>query len=310
MRILVTGLIVLSLAAAGGTALLVKQFLESERQNQVDVPEPQEIEETASLFVLTVNNDLSAGTTVSGSNLRWHAWPEDMIQSTFVISQEKNKALLEEYVGAVVRTKILAGTAITPNMVFHRSDAGFLPGILTPGMRAVSIGIVPEQGAAGFILPGDHIDVILIHDVRKSYPDDSPVMNGQIVRYAAETILTDIRVLAVDQEYEDVGDEAVIAKTITLELSPKGAEVLSLAKEMGEIYLSLRSFAVEEPTGERTFTSDYEISQSLSASLGEGTRLTQPLEAQIGQQPQTVRQRARGIKVYRGVKETIRELPN
>ena len=216
MRILVTGLIVLSLAAAGGTALLVKQFLESERQNQVDVPEPQEIEETASLFVLTVNNDLSAGTTVSGSNLRWHAWPEDMVQSTFVISQEKNKALLKEYVGAVVRTKILAGTAITPNMVFHRSDAGFLPGILTPGMRAVSIGIVPEQGAAGFILPGDHIDVILIHDVRKSYPDDSPVMNGQIVRYAAETILTDIRVLAVDQEYEDVGDEAVIAKTITV----------------------------------------------------------------------------------------------
>ena len=310
MRILVTGLIVLSLAAAGGTALLVKQFLESERQNQVDVPEPQEIEETASLFVLTVNNDLSAGTTVSGSNLRWHAWPEDMIQSTFVISQEKNKALLKEYVGAVVRTKILAGTAITPNMVFPRSAAGFLPGILTPGMRAVSIGIVPEQGAAGFILPGDHIDVILIHDVRKSYPDDSPVMNGQIVRYAAETILTDIRVLAVDQEYEDVGDEAVIAKTIALELSPKGAEVISLAKEMGEIYLSLRSFAVEEPTGERTFTSDYEISQSLSASLGEGTSLTRPLEAQIGQNLQTVRQRPRGITVYRGVKETIRELPN
>jgi hypothetical protein len=79
---------------------------------------------------------------------------------------------------------------------------------------------------------------------------------------------------------------------------------------MGEIYLSLRSFAVEEPSGERTFTSDYEISRSLSASLGEGTRLTRSLEVQIGQHPQTVRQRARGITVYRGVKETIRELPN
>ncbi|HIA20956.1 MAG TPA: hypothetical protein EYN80_00710, partial [Alphaproteobacteria bacterium] len=99
MKILVTGLIVLSLAAAGGTAVLVKQFLESERQNQVRVPEPQEIEETASLFVLTVDNDLSAGTTVSRSHLRWHAWPEDMIQGTFVISQEKDKALLKEYVG-------------------------------------------------------------------------------------------------------------------------------------------------------------------------------------------------------------------
>ena len=310
MRILITGLMVLSLAAAGGTAILVKRFLETEIESQVVVPEPQKIKEIPRMFVLSVDTDLGAGTTISKSHLRWSAWPEDLIRNTFVVSPDKEKALLEEYVGAVVRKEVLEGTAITAKMVFQRSDAGFLTGLLTPGMRAVSIDIKPERGAAGFILPGDYIDVILIHDVRKSSPNDAPVLNGQIVRYAAETVLADVRVVAVDQEYDDTGDEAVLAKTVTLELTPKEAEVISLAKEMGEIYLSLRSFAVEEPSGERTFTSDYEISKSLSASLEGATSLPQSLETQVGQQPQIVRPGTRGIKVYRGVRETIRELPN
>ena len=310
MRILISGLMVLSLAAAGGTALLIKRFLEAEVESQVVVPEPKKVEEIPRMYVLLVDTDLSAGTTISKSHLQWNAWPEDMVQNTFVVSPNKEKALLEEYVGTVVRKEVLAGTAITAKMVFQRSDAGFLTGLLTPGMRAISIDIKPERGAAGFILPGDHIDVILIHDVRKSSPDDDPVLSGQIVRYAAETVLADVRVIAVDQEYDDTGDEAVLAKTVTLELTPKEAEVISLAKEMGEIYLSLRSFAVEEPLEERTFTSDYEISESLSASLEGATNRPQLLGTQIGERPQNVGRGTRGIKVYRGVRETIRELPN
>ena len=202
MRIVVVGLILLSLTAAGGTLLLVKQFLEAESQNQTataPVEQAQVPEPTTSVFVLTADTDMPAGTTVKKRHLKWHNWPEDMVTDAFVISPNEDAAILEEYVGAVVRREVLAGTPMTPNMIFHRSNAGFMAGLLTPGMRAVSIDIKPERGAAGFILPGDHVDVILTQDIRGSTARDSLTTNGNIKRYAAETILSDIRVVAIDQ---------------------------------------------------------------------------------------------------------------
>ena len=313
MRIVVVGLILLSLTAAGGTVLLVKQFLEAESQNQTataPVEQAQVPEPTISVFVLTADTDMPAGTTVKKRHLKWHNWPEDMVTDAFVISPNEDAAILEEYVGAVVRREVLAGTPMTPNMIFHRSNAGFMAGLLTPGMRAVSIDIKPERGAAGFILPGDHVDVILTQDIRGSTARDSSTTNGNIKRYAAETILSDIRVVAIDQEFDDTGEEALVAKTVTLELTPKGVEIISLAREMGEIYLSLRSLAVEPPFDERGFTTDYEISRSLSASLIEGNRQASPTGSAIEVYPEIAQPTTNGIKVYRGVKESIRELPN
>ena len=314
MRIVVIGLILLSLTAAGGTVFLVKQFLEAESQNQTataPLPQTQEPEPTpSSVFVLTADTDMPAGTAVKKRHLKWHRWPEDMVTDAFVISPNEDGAILEEYVGAVVRRAVLAGTPMAPNMIFHRSNAGFMAGLLAPGMRAVSIDIKPERGAAGFILPGDNVDVILTQDIRGSSARDSSTTEGNIKRYAAETILSNIRVVAIDQEFDDTGEDALVAKTVTLELPPKGVEIISLAREMGEIYLSLRSLAVEPPFDERGFTTDYEISRSLSASLVEGIRQASPTGSGIEVYPETTQPTANGIKVYRGVKESIRELPN
>ena len=313
MRIVVIGLILLSLTAAGGTVFLVKQFLEAESQNQTataPVQQAQEPDPISSVFVLTADTDMPAGTTVKKRHLKWHTWPEDMVTDAFVISPNEDGAILEEYVGAVVRRAVLTGTPMTPSMIFHRSNAGFMAGLLTPGMRAVSIDIKPERGAAGFILPGDNVDVILTQDIRGSSARDSSTTDGNIKRYAAETILSNIRVVAVDQGFDDTGEEAVVAKTVTLELTPKAVEIISLAREMGELYLSLRSLAVEPPSEERSFTTDYEISRSLSASLVEGIRQASPTGTGIEVHPEVTQPTTNGIKVYRGVKETIRELPN
>ena len=315
MKIVVVGLVLLSLSAAGGTMFLVKKFLDSESQNQTmsaSNQETSEPEEIPSVFVLTTDTDLAAGTTVKKRHLKWLTWPEDMVSEHFITSTNEDGAILEEYIESVVRSGISAGTPISPNMVFHRSNAGFMAGLLSPGMRAVSIEIKPEQAAAGFILPGDHVDIVLTQDVRGSSSREGSGTNNNIKRYAAETILSDVRVLAIDQEFDDSGEEAVVAKTVTLELTPKGVEIFSLAKEMGEIHISLRSLAVEPPVNEGGYTTDYEISRSLSTSLVQEPLETLPsnelLEVYPSSNEATVT--TTGIKIYRGVKESIRELPN
>ena len=308
MKILITGLILVSLAAAGGTALLVNQFLKSESQSEIDAPAQKGPDPEPKVFVLTANGDLPAGTTISGGDLKWQTWPEGIVNRDFVISPEEDKALFQEYVGAVVRKGIVAGTPMNADMVFHRPDAGFLTGILSPGMRAVAIEIEePHLGAAGFVLPGDHVDVILIHDVRTSYPGEAWAINDQIVQYAAETILENIRVVAVDQEFDDFDGEAVKAETITLELTPKGAEVVSLATEMGQIYLSLRSLAVEEPHDDRYFTSDYEISRALSSAIAGQSKISRTSDPQTERTSRPTLEIRKGVKIYRGVEGTVSE---
>jgi len=103
-------------------------------------------------------------------------------------------------------------------------------------MRAISTEISPETGAGGFILPNDHVDVILTRrDKAAEKQSGFEVMTG-------ETILTNARVLAIDQTVEEKnGQKVVVGKTATLELKPRQAEILALARLQGTISLSLRS---------------------------------------------------------------------
>ena len=109
--------------------------------------------------------------------------------------------------------------------------------ILPTGMRAVSTDISPETGAGGFILPNDHVDVILTRRDR-----DAEQANGGVESHVSETILSNVRVLAIDQTVEEKnGQRVVVGKTATLELSPPLAEKLMLAHQLGTLSLALRS---------------------------------------------------------------------
>jgi pilus assembly protein CpaB len=130
-----------------------------------------------------------------------------------------------------LRAPVVAGQPLTPSMMVHADSAGIMAAMVTPGMRAVSIAISTESGAGGFILPNDRVDVILTAQISTTPK-----------RYGSTTLLSDVRVLAVDQTYkEDKDQKDVLAKTATLELSEKQAELVERAVSTGSLSLALRA---------------------------------------------------------------------
>ncbi|HEX5500366.1 MAG TPA: Flp pilus assembly protein CpaB, partial [Thermomicrobiales bacterium] len=137
--------------------------------------------------------------------------------------------------GMIVRVPFVAGEPIRESKLVNAKGSGFMAAILPSGMRAVSTQISPETGAGGFILPNDHVDVILTRRAGAA-----KVAGGDVP--SSETILSNVRVLAIDQTIKEKnGQKDVIGKTATLELTPKQAETLTLAQHLGSLSLALRS---------------------------------------------------------------------
>ena len=200
-------------------------------------PEPQMVAAEAPAMpteeVLVATADLSTGTAVTADRVSWRRWPADGISDGFITRKVRPDAV-SEFKGTLVRDPIFAGEPIRDAKLV-RSDRGFLSAILPPGMRAVAVRVNAASTAGGFILPNDRVDVILI---RQS-------SGGAVSGATSETILTNVRVLAIDQTVESVTDDkksVVVAQdTATLELSPEDAELITQAQQVGTISLSLRS---------------------------------------------------------------------
>src|SRR6185436_7641769 len=141
---------------------------------------------------------------------------------------------IEDFIGAITRAPFTAGEPIREaKMIKANGAAGFMAAILPSGMRAVSTEISPETGAGGFILPNDRVDVILSRRANDRAGNASPT---------SETILTNVRVLAIDQTVEEKnGQRVVVGKTATLEMSPRQAETLAQSRQLGSLSLALRS---------------------------------------------------------------------
>ncbi len=183
--------------------------------------------------VMVAAADIPAGAFVrSGSDLTFADWPKDNISDTMITNQQGKTT---DFEGAVARRAISKGEPITRNLLVRSNEGGFMSAVLDPGKRAVSIAVDSTTGNAGFIFPGDHVDLILTHSVTNG--------NEPAVR-ASETFIEDARVLAVDQMLNNPDNKAVLAKTVTLEVTPKQAEEINVAKDLGKISLSLRSLAV------------------------------------------------------------------
>ena len=228
-RIVVLGIAV----AAGGLAAVM-----AGRQTQVTSPPPAE--PTAKLDtteVLTAKGDIGIGQSISAGDLQWQAWPVAAAGPYFIRKNDKPNAV-EQLSGSIARASMVAGEPIREAKLIKADGSGFMAAILPSGMRAVSTEISPETGAGGFILPNDHVDVILSRrdrEAEKSIGHDS---------FVSETILNNIRVLAIDQAVEEKnGQKVVVGKTATLELGPRQAETLALARQLGTLSLALRSLA-------------------------------------------------------------------
>lgn len=221
-------LVVLGVAvAAGGLAALL-----AGRSGDKPAPEPVRFE---TVDVLVANTEVGAGTVLKPDDMRWQMWPAASAGPDSIRKTERPDAI-EQLTGYIVRSSFMAGEPIQESRLVKANAAGYLAAILPGGMRATATEISAETGAGGFVVPGDHVDVILTRRDR-----EAEKRNG-FETYVSETVINNVRVLAIDQTLEDKnGQKVVIGKTATLELSPRQAETLALGKQIGTLSLALRS---------------------------------------------------------------------
>jgi pilus assembly protein CpaB len=187
--------------------------------------------------VMVATRALPVGTIIGTDAIKYVAWPKDLVEGAYFVRGEGEQAKLQ---GTVVRFAIPAGQPITQGALVKPGDRGFLAAALGAGMRAVTVPVSAQSSVAGFIFPGDRVDLVLTQSV--SGGGDGPPLK------ASETILRNLRVLATDQRtdkgVDDKGNTIVTSySTVTLEATPKIAEKIAVAQTVGSLSLSLRSIA-------------------------------------------------------------------
>lgn len=197
--------------------------------------------------VLVAQRALPTGTIITADSIAFQAWPKDMVQDAYFIDGEADMAKL---LGTVVRFPITAGQPVTQGALVAPGDRGFLAAALGPGMRAVTIPVSAKTGVAGFVFPGDRVDLVLTQSVKGA--------EGQALK-TSETILSNLRVLATDQstQTETVDGKTVVraSRTVTLEVTPRIGEKVAVAQTIGTLSLSLRSLADNQSELERAIAS-------------------------------------------------------
>jgi pilus assembly protein CpaB len=198
-------------------------------------PPPTPVVQIPMVDVLVAKSDLSRGQVIENQDIGWQTWPAEAANSNFIKKSDRPDAI-DHFAGAIVRVAMVAGDPIRDPNVVMAKGSGFMAAVLPQGMRAVAVDISPETGAGGFILPDDRVDVLLTRH------DKATEKATGVEKFTSDTILSNVRVLAVDQTLDEKGGtKVVVGKTATLELTEQQAETLQLAKQTGTISLTLRS---------------------------------------------------------------------
>lgn len=289
MRPSVIMLAVVAVVLAGAAALLVKVFLEKQAQPVI----VQEEKPKGVANVLVASRTINPGEILSSKDVTWAEWPKSLVEdrmideNEFVVptatvpptqvglvvrTEESSAAPQVEggeqqsakagpadtaIVGAVARRRILANEPISPDQLIQRGDKSIGSAVVSPGMRAVSIGINAASASGGFIAPGDYVDVMLsiewkggVDENGNKLPEGTALTlpdGDQMVKVTTETVLRNVKVLAIDQSLGRSAEDgpADVGKTATLEVSLADTEKLLTATKLGSISLVLRSMVVE-----------------------------------------------------------------
>ena len=187
--------------------------------------------------ILVATHELNFGAVLQPADMAWQDWPKDSpIQG--VIRKTERPNAIEDIRESVVRGSMLAGDPLRPERLFKGASSGFLAAKLAPGYRAVAINIEGSGAttAGNFILPDDRVDLIHI------YRDDDAAKSGAGDVFVSETLVSNVRVLAIGQDANDKnGAPTAGGATATLELDPRQAETVILAQRVGQLSLILRS---------------------------------------------------------------------
>jgi len=223
---------VLSIAlGAGGIAAYLARGTDDKPQAIV-----QPVANLPTVEVLIAKNEIGLGQSVKPDDLQWQTWPAAAASGAFIKRGERPDAN-KQIAGMIARAPFIAGEPIREPKLVKADGSGFMAAILPGGMRAISTEISAETGAGGFILPNDRVDVILTRRDKAAEKGAPDIINSEI-------ILPNVRVLAIDQApKEKEGQNALVGRTVTLELKPEQAETLARARQTGTLALALRSIA-------------------------------------------------------------------
>jgi pilus assembly protein CpaB len=200
--------------------------------------------------VLVARKALPVGTIIDAESLGYQPWPKELMQSAYY-TEGNPDADMKKLLGTVVRYQVTAGQPLTRGALVGPQDRGFLAAALGPGMRAVTLPVNVSTGVAGFVFPGDRVDMVLTQDVRGG--GEGPPLK------VSETIVRNVRVLATDQRIDSKGEdgktEVKTFSNVTFEVTPRIAEKVAVAQSMGTLSLSLRSLADSTAELERAVAS-------------------------------------------------------
>lgn len=288
-------LILVALVFAGAAALLARSFIAPDHKAKGGARVAPEI---VGVQVAVARQNFPSGYIIQAKDLQWQAWPDADMAAGYILKSKGGS--LEEFQGAVVRQGMLAGDPVTWGRVIKKGDRGYMSALLTPGMRAFSLKVNADTGVSGFLFPGDRVDLILSHSITRKNAKGEDIVNQ-----ATETILTNTRILAIDQRAEDQENKPTIVKTVTIEVTPKQAEGVALAEAMGQLSLALHSLAKtdqemaeiarkgpnaaltpETPAAGGTYTWDSQLSRVISPGGGIGPK--SQVQLSRGSESQTV----------------------
>lgn len=225
--------------------------------------------------VLVANRALPVGTIITPDAIGYQQWPKEMVQDAYFIEGEAD---MQKLLGTVVRLPITAGEPVTQGALVAPGDRGFLAAALSPGMRAVTLQTSEKAGVAGFIFPGDRVDVMLTQTVKGD--EGLPLKT-------TETVLRNIRVLATDQQTDKVTDpqgktQVRAFSSVTVEVPPRIAEKLAVAETLGTLSLALRSISDNQSELERSIASGA-VKVPAGASKEEEEKILQAAMARPGE---------------------------
>jgi pilus assembly protein CpaB len=215
------------------------------------------------VVVLAAGNTLRAGSLLKPDDIEARELPEDQAPAG---ARRDTPQARSEFFGAMVRQTLLPHQVILPADIMRPGDHGFLAAVLTPGRRATSIGVDAVSGTAGLIWPGDHVDVILTQEM----PDPSGTGSHKV---AAETVLKDVRVIAIDQQLVQgaAGSNGEGgSRTVTLEVTPEDVERVAVVTKLGRLSLAVRPVdaAPSDPGSAHPVTWSGDVSNAYAPAKG------------------------------------------
>ncbi|GEO40560.1 pilus assembly protein CpaB [Skermanella aerolata] len=257
LRILLIGLVSLSLGIIG---IVVVRSLPTETVGTAEAaPAP-----VLGAAIMVAAKTVSAGTLIRADDVRWQDWTAGSVPAGYF---NRTYVSADAVIGSVARRNFAPDEPLIQGQIVSPGDRGFLAAVLTPGNRAVSVAVDAVSAASGLIWPGDRVDLILTQTFE--HDDTKPSQKA-----VGETVLTDLRVLAMDQHLKEAVSgqsdpaELRVPRTVTLEATARQAEMIAVASGLGRLALALRSIATEaddaEPAGKVVSTWAADVSPALA----------------------------------------------